>query len=552
MSSFDDIRISEDPSLHHRNSLSKKASSLKQESATILKNSFYTDLLPYNNDGPNGHSTKITELFLKQIFDLVINYINYENNRDSKVLDFTKPEDLMKLIDFNIPDGSTNNEDTSKKGKKHIKSLSDVIELCNLVLKYQVKTGHPRFYNQLTSGLDILSLAGEILTAVTNSNMFTYEISPVYVLMEQFVINKMCEIIGFHNADGIFSPGGTISNLYAVVCARYWSNPSTKQRGNFSLDKRLIIFTSQHSHYSIKGAAAVSGIGTDNLIIIECDEKGHMLIKDLEQKIIEHLKKGNRPLMVNATSGTTVYGSFDLLEPIGDMCRKYGLWFHVDASWGGGALLSRNHRNLLKGIEMADSVTWNPHKLMGALLQCSAFLIKHKGLLYECNQMCADYLFQKDKPYDVNYDTGDKSIQCGRHVDVLKLWIMWQAKGMFGFEKQIDYLWDMTKFFVDAIKDREGFELIIEEPECTNVCFWYLPPSIRDMKESEEKYALLEKVAPIIKCKMMEDGTMMIGYQPLLDKVNFFRMIISNPAVVKEDLIFVVEEVERLGRNIVF
>ncbi|XP_065323140.1 glutamate decarboxylase 1-like [Gordionus sp. m RMFG-2023] len=525
---------------------------MKQESLKVLNNSFYTDLLPYNSDGPNGHSSNITKLFLKQIFDLVINYINYENNRDSKVLDFTKPEDLMKMIDFNIPDGSTNYEDTSKKGNKNSKSLSDVIDLCNLVLKYQVKTGHPRFYNQLTSGLDILSLAGEILTAVTNSNMFTYEISPVYILMEQFVIDKMCELIGFHNADGIFSPGGTISNLYGVLCARYWSNPTAKQKGNISLDKPLIIFTSQHCHYSIKSAAAVSGIGTDNVMHIECDEKGHMLIKNLEQKIIEHLEKGNRPLMVNATSGTTVYGSFDLLEPIGDICRKYGLWFHVDASWGGGALLSRKHRNLLKGIEMADSVTWNPHKLMGALLQCSAFLTKHKGLLQECNQMGATYLYQKDKPYDINYDIGDKSIQCGRHVDVLKLWIMWQAKGTFGIEKQVDYLWDMSKFFVDAIKDREGFELILKEPECTNVCFWYLPPSIRDMKESEEKYALLGKVAPIIKRKMMESGTMMISYQPLLDKVNFFRMVITNPAVVKEDLIFVVEEVERLGRNITF
>ncbi|XP_010771194.1 glutamate decarboxylase 2-like [Notothenia coriiceps] len=102
--------------------------------------------------------------------------------------------------------------------------------------------------------------------------------------------------------------------------------------------------------------------------------------------------------------------------------------FCLQAAWGGGLLMSDRHRMKLQGIERAWSVTWNPHKMMGVPLQCSAILIKKRGLLQGCNEIGATYLFQTDKHYDVNYDTGDKSIQCGRHQDVFKLWLMWKAK----------------------------------------------------------------------------------------------------------------------------
>ncbi|CAL1549126.1 unnamed protein product, partial [Lymnaea stagnalis] len=111
--------------------------------------------------------------------------------------------------------------------------------------------------------------------------------------------------------------------------------------------------------------------------------------------------------------------------------------YSIQAAWGGGAFLSRDHRYLFTGAHRADSITWNPHKMMGAPLQCSAFITKHKGLLKNCNGMGATYLFQKDKVYDTSYDTGDMSIQCGRNNDIFKLWLMWRAKGDIGFEEQV-------------------------------------------------------------------------------------------------------------------
>ncbi|KHJ49038.1 hypothetical protein D918_00156 [Trichuris suis] len=149
--------------------------------------------------------------------------------------------------------------------------------------------------------------------------------------------------------------------------------------------------------------------------------------------------------------------------------------------------------------------------------------------------MCADYLFQQDKPYDVSYDTGDKTVQCGRHNDIFKLWLAWRAKhnqrgdneidyshvkGMLGYEKQVERLMGLAAYVTARIKQTPGYEMVLSE------------------------------VAPKIKGKMMEAGTTMVAYQPDKEKPNFFRLIISNPATTTEDLDFFVDEIARLGELI--
>uniref|UniRef100_A0A8C5SH15 Glutamate decarboxylase 1 n=1 Tax=Laticauda laticaudata TaxID=8630 RepID=A0A8C5SH15_LATLA len=385
----------------------------------------------------------------------------------------------------------------------------------------QVKifTGGPQFMTTTESKIDVAK--------------FTYEIAPVFVLMEQITLRKMREIIGWTNkdGDGIFSPGGAISNMYSIMAARYKYFPEVKTKGMSAVPK-LVLFTSEHSHYSIKKAGAALGFGTENLLLC-------------------FSLQGYIPLYVTATAGTTVYGAFDPIPEIADICDKYNLWLHVDAAWGGGLLMSRKHRHKLNGIERANSVTWNPHKMMGVLLQCSAILLREKGVLQGCNQMCAGYLFQQDKQYDITYDTGDKAIQCGRHVDIFKFWLMWKAKGTVGFENQINKCLELSEYLYNKIKNRQEFEMVFEgEPEHTNVCFWYIPPSLRGMPDSEERREKLHRVAPKIKALMMETGTTMVGYQPQGEKVNFFRMVISNPAASKSDIDFLIEEIERLGQDL--
>ncbi|OCT74490.1 glutamate decarboxylase 1 [Xenopus laevis] len=500
-----------------------------------FSNIYSSDLLPARN-GEN-----CTEQFLIEVLHILLNHIKKTYDGESKVLDFHHPHQLLDGLEgFNLelPDQP--------------EPLEQILVDCRDTLKYSIKTGHPRYFNQLSSGLDIIGLAGEWLTATANTNMFTYEIAPVFITMEETVLKKMQEIIGWgeNEADGIFSPGGTISNLYSLQAARYKYFPIVKTKGMSALPQ-IVVFTSEQSHYSFRKASSVLGIGTDNVIAVKCDERGKMIPSDLEDKVQKAKRHGHHPFYVGATAGTTVFGAFDPLIAIADICKKYGLWMHVDAAWGGGLLLSRKHRYKLSGIERANSVTWNPHKLMGVPLQCSAILIRQKFLLQSCNKQCADYLFQMDKHYDTSYDTGDKTIQCGRHVDIFKFWLMWKAKGSCGFELQINRILELSEYLYNKLRSKSNFELVFnDKPECTNVCFWYIPPSLEHTPRDNEWKAKLHKIAPQIKAHMMEEGTTMVSYQPQGDKPNFFRMVISNPASKKSDVDFLLEEMERLGKDL--
>ncbi|XP_078487101.1 glutamate decarboxylase 1 [Ciona intestinalis] len=497
-----------------------------------FENSSSTDLLPF------GKSEEKTQLFLKEIFEILLKYISKSFDRKSKILDFHHPHQLLEGI-----------EGFSLNINGEAESLEQILVDCRDTLKYGVKTGHPRFFNQLSSGLDVVSLAADWVTSTANTNMFTFEIAPVFILMEDVIIKRMINIIGWENGDGIFSPGGSINNLYSVMLARHKVMPDVKHNGLRGF-QQLVMFQSKQAHYSNKRPAAILGIGLNNCIDIDVDERGHMKPGDLELKILQSKLEGKVPFYVTATAGTTVRGAFDEIIKISEVCKKYGIWLHVDAAWGGAVMMSQKHRHLVAGIEMSDSLTWNPHKMVGVVLQCSMLLTKHKGLLESCNNMRADYLFQQDKHYDITYDTGDKTIQCGRHVDVFKLWLSWRAKGDKGFCHHVERCIDLARYLVRKIKKTPGFQLVFQEPEYSNVCFWYYPPSIRNICDETIKNEKLGKVAPIIKSRMMERGSIMIGYQPLGSKVNFFRCVISNYAVNYDDIDFMVGEIERLGHDI--
>uniref|UniRef100_A0A674BYA3 Glutamate decarboxylase 1 n=1 Tax=Salmo trutta TaxID=8032 RepID=A0A674BYA3_SALTR len=536
--------------LQKNNNLEEKISSFKERSSkdlldnsdrdsrfrrteTDFSNLFARDLLPAKN------GEEPTMQFLLEVVDILTNYVRKTFDRSTKVLDFHHPHQLLEGMEgFNL------------ELSDQPESLEQILVDCRDTLKYGVRTGHPRFFNQLSTGLDIIGLSGEWLTSTANTNMFTYEIAPVFVLMEQLTLKKMREIIGWPDGegDGIFSPGGAISNMYSVMIARYKFFPEVKTKG-MTAAPRLVLFTSEHSHYSIKKASAALGFGTENLILLSTDERFVEVIPaDLEAKVIDAKARGCVPMFVNATAGSTVYGAFDPIHEIADICEKYNMWLHVDGAWGGGLLMSRKHRHKLCGVERANSVTWNPHKMMGVPLQCSAILVRERGVLSGCNSMCAGYLFQPDKQYDVSYDTGDKAIQCGRHVDIFKFWLMWKAKVI---DLSMFCCLDLSHYLYTKIKGREGYQMVFDgEPQHTNVCFWYLPPGIRDMPDGQEKREKLHKVAPKIKALMMESGTTMVGYQPQGDKVNFFRMVISNPAATRSDIDFLTDEIERLGQDL--
>ncbi|EDW51681.1 cysteine sulfinic acid decarboxylase [Drosophila sechellia] len=486
-----------------------------------------------------SHPAAEFEGFIRACVDEIIKLAVFQGtNRSSKVVEWHEPAELRQLFDFQL--------------REQGESQDKLRELLRETIRFSVKTGHPYFINQLYSGVDPYALVGQWLTDALNPSVYTYEVAPLFTLMEEQVLAEMRRIVGFPNGgqgDGIFCPGGSIANGYAISCARYRHSPESKKNGLFNA-KPLIIFTSEDAHYSVEKLAMFMGFGSEHVRKIATNEVGKMRLSDLEEQVKQCLENGWQPLMVSATAGTTVLGAFDDLAGISELCKKYNMWMHVDAAWGGGALMSKKYRHLLNGIERADSVTWNPHKLLAASQQCSTFLTRHQQVLAQCHSTNATYLFQKDKFYDTSFDTGDKHIQCGRRADVFKFWFMWKAKGTQGLEAHVEKVFRMAEFFTAKVRERPGFELVLESPECTNISFWYVPPGLREMERNREFYDRLHKVAPKVKEGMIKKGSMMITYQPLRQLPNFFRLVLQNSCLEESDMVYFLDEIESLAQNL--
>lgn len=179
------------------------------------------------------------------------------------------------------------------------------------------------------------------------------------------------------------------------------------------------------------------------------------------------------------------------------------------------------------------------------------FLTQHKNILRQCNSLNAEYIFQNDKYYDAEYDSGDKSIQCGRRVDSLKAWLLLASLGEAQLAYLVDNIVHMNRYITDKLRHRPGFKLVLPEFEGSTISFWYIPKSMRNQDPLD--LHKLHKVGPIIKQRMMSVGTLMINYQPLTCKnlPNFFRLSLTclTPATI-EDMDFIIDEIERLGEGI--
>lgn len=266
-------------------------------------------------------------------------------------------------------------------------------------------------------------------------------------------------------------PGGSSANFMAIHCARHFHDPESKAHGN--RDARYRIFVSREAHYSFRKACAVLGLGTDAVIPVDVDARGRLSVQALARAIDESTARGETPLLACATAGTTVLGAFDPIDEIVDVCVDRKVWTHVDGAWGGPALFSEHARSLMAGVDRADSVAIDAHKLLGAPLTSSFFLTRHREVLQAANDVSGgDYLFHSDS---VVQDRGRLSWQCGRGSSALGLWALWKNLGTSGIGNFVDELIELRHDVVSWIRTQPRLNLI-HEPEWLNVCVRVVPP----------------------------------------------------------------------------
>jgi glutamate/tyrosine decarboxylase-like PLP-dependent enzyme len=343
--------------------------------------------------------------------------------------------------------------------------LSVVADRLAAVLAHTPATSSPRFFNQLFGGSDPAAVLGDMLAPLLNTSMYTFKVAGPHVLIENALIERMAALAGLSGGEGTFTPGGSLSNQTALMLARNARQADCRDEGLSGV--RLRIYTSASSHYSIKKAAGILGIGRSNVISVPVDGEGSMIPAALSAAIAADRAAGHVPLLVNATAGTTVEGAFDPIAAIADITEAQGLWLHVDGAWGGTLLLSARARHRLDGLHRADSFTWDAHKMMGVPLTCSLLLTRHPGLLTADLSESAEYLLQGASD---RYNPATRSIQCGRRNDILKLWAAWLHHGDAGYAARIDHLLDLAAHAV-AVIDADPDLTLRHSPQSLNICF---------------------------------------------------------------------------------
>ncbi|MFA0141713.1 putative pyridoxal-dependent aspartate 1-decarboxylase [Vibrio kanaloae] len=449
--------------------------------------------------------------------------------------------------------------------------------LLDSLVSHSVHTSSPSFIGHMTSALPYFLMPLSKIMIALNQNLVKIETSKAFTPLERQVLGMLHRLIyqdndqfysrWMHSANhslGAFCSGGTIANITALWVAR---NNALKAQGSFKgVEKEglfkamkhydyegLAILVSERGHYSLKKAADVLGIGQEGLVSVKTDNDNRICTDDLRLKI-EQLKQNKiKPFAVIGVAGTTETGNIDPLRNIAKVCAESDCHFHVDAAWGGATLMSNNHRHLLDGIELADSVTIDAHKQLYIPMGAGMVLFKKPDAMTAIEHH-AQYILRKGSK-----DLGSHTLEGSRSGMAMLVYASMHIISRPGYELLIDQSINKARYFADLIKEQSDFELV-SEPELCLLTYRYIPESVKAAllkAEPEQRVALnelLNELTKFIQKKQRETGKSFVSrtrlnpevwaHQPII----VFRVVLANPLTGKEILSSVLEEQREISK----
>lgn len=371
----------------------------------------------------------------------------------------------------------------TKEGVGVQKSLDHLVEI---FLNPSLKVHHPHSLAHLHCPTMVASQIAEVLINATNQSMDSWDQSPAGSIMEEHLIDWLRQKAGYgEGTSGVFTSGGTQSNLMGVLLARDWAIAShwknedgsewSVQRDGIPADamKKVKVICSENAHFSVQKNMAMMGMGFQSVVTVPSNANAQMDVAALEQTLAQLKTEGKIVACIVATAGTTDAGAIDDLKAIRKLADEYQAWLHVDAAWGGALLLSKDYRHFLDGIELTDSITLDFHKHFFQTISCGAFLLKDPAN-YRFIDYKADYL---NSEYDEEHGVPNlvaKSLQTTRRFDALKLWFTVEALGEELYASMIDHGVKLTKDVEQYINDTAGLEMLVPS-QFASVLFRVVP-----------------------------------------------------------------------------
>ena len=387
----------------------------------------------------------------------------------------------------------------------------------------------------------LASLAAEVVISALNQSMDSFDQAPIATIVEQKLAKWLCAQAGLPAiADGTFTAGGSQSNYMGLLLARdaflkkQWNWPA-QERGLHPEAGRLRILCSEVAHFTVEKSAAQLGLGTDAVVRVACDDQFRMSPMALREQIKQLQAQGLLPMAIVATAGTTDFGSIDPIADIAGIARQARSWLHVDAAYGGALLFSPTQRGRLAGLEIADSVSIDFHKLFWQTIPCSVFLVadaQHFDLI----KMHADYLNPEAHEAAGIPDLVTKSVLTSRRFDALKLWISFQTLGREKLAQMIDRTISLANHAAEIIRRNPRLELMCE-PQLSTVVFRVLPASAGIDSD---------QLSTTIRQQLFHTGRAVIGHTRVRNHP-CLKFTCMNPAARESDIEALVEEILRLS-----
>jgi L-2,4-diaminobutyrate decarboxylase len=440
----------------------------------------------------------------KALVDILTQHLENASNGKNKANNYHSPEESLEFW------------------SKHWEEDHSTEQLFQDIIERSIHIHNTKYIgHQVTPTLPIAGMAS-FLSAMLNNGMANYEMGNVASTLEKLVVDFVLEKFDWkETGNGFLTSGGTLANLTALLAARNAKAPDVWENG---YSEKLVVFITEEAHYCVERALRVMGLGNDGIIKIPTSTNFKMDLNALNTAYNLAIQEGKKPIAIVASACSTSTGVYDDIEGIANFCETKNLWLHIDGAHGAAVIFSDAYRHLIKGIDRADSIVLDAHKMMMVPALCTYTLFRNKS---HCNSnfaQKAQYLWEKADDQDW-YNYGRKTFECTKYMMSIKIYAIIKEHGEDIFTEYVDTLYQRTHWFAKEILEHSDFELLLK-PESNILCFRYT--GTLDPKQ----YSYQNKR---IRQYLLEDGEYYI-VQTELEGETWLRISLMNPFTTEEIL----------------